>query len=127
MAVALGEVVPLECRRLVRVEAVAVVDHLDDDPVGAQLVADVDLPLTRRAVRVPHRVGHRLGERELQVGHRVVADLPELAEPRQGEPAQRDVFGLRRNAKLDRPAEIQANQASNDLVLRPTCDVDLRR
>jgi hypothetical protein len=71
--------------------------NLDAETIGLQLVRDVDVPLALLAVRVAHGVRHRLGKRELEVGHRVVADVAELREPRQREPAERDVFGLRRN------------------------------
>src|SRR4051812_39482502 len=102
----LRQLVTVEGRSLVGVEPLAVVDDLDHDPVRGELVGDVDVAVAARAVRVPDGVGHGFGERELQVGHRVVADLAHLCEPGQREPAEGDVLGLRRNAQPDRPVAV---------------------
>jgi len=77
------------------------VDDLDPEAVGVELVHDLDAALAGGPVRVAHGVGDRLRERELQVGHRVLRDLTQLAEPGQREPAEGDVFGLRRDAEPD--------------------------
>ena len=83
-----------------RVEALAVVVHLDHEPVAVQLVGDLDRALAL-AVRVPDGVRRRLGERELEVGHELLGDRPQAREPRQREPAERDVLGARRNRQSD--------------------------
>src|SRR5581483_4981579 len=99
---AFGELpVVVERRRLVRVEALAVVADLDPEPVRRELVADFDVALAARSVRMAHGVRDGLGQRELEIGHRVVRDRPELREPGQGQPAKGDVLRLRRDAELD--------------------------
>ena len=75
-------VAAVERRCLVGIEAVAVVDDLDREPVGLQLVRDLDVTVAARAVRMPHRVRHRFGQRELEVGHHVVGDLAQLRKAR---------------------------------------------
>src|SRR3954464_10074338 len=100
----LRELLTLERRRLVGIEPCAVIDDFDAEPVGEELVRHLDVAVASRAVGVPHRVRDRLGQCELQVGHRVVRDLAELREPSQGEPAEREEFGLRRDAQADRAA-----------------------
>ena len=82
--------------RLVGVEARRRRRHLDAEAVGRELVRDVDVTVAVRAVRMAHGVRDGLGQRELQVGDGVVVDRTHLREPREGEPAERDVLGLRR-------------------------------
>ena len=55
-------------------------------------------------VRVADRVRARLGERELQVAEHVLRERTHAREAGEGEPAQRDVFRLRRNRQPDRMA-----------------------
>src|SRR5581483_3564304 len=62
---AFRELVAVEGRRLVGIEARPVVDDLDAEPVSVQLVGDLDVAVAVRAVGVPHGVGDGFGQREL--------------------------------------------------------------
>ncbi len=79
-----------------RIEALAVVHDLDHEPIGVELVADVDRAFTV-GVGVANGVGAGLGQRELEIGERLVAERAESGDPGQGESAKGDVFRLRRN------------------------------
>ena len=92
-------------RRCIGLEAGAVVGDLDDQPVVAELEADLDVPVAV-AVGVADRVRARLGERELQVGERLVRERPDAREPGEGEPRERDVLRLRRDRQPDGPAVV---------------------
>src|SRR5207302_16934 len=106
----LRELVALEGRRLVRIEPLAVVDDLVAEPVEPELVRDLDVAAAVRAVRMADRVRDGLRQRELEIRHRVVADLSHPAEPGQGETAERDVLGLRRNAQENRALTVAVRQ-----------------
>ena len=84
-------------------EALALVDDHDDEPVGVELVGDLDRALAAR-VGVPDRVRAGLGQRELQVAEHLLAERlgAQACDPGQGEAAERDVLGLRRNREPDR-------------------------
>ena len=90
----------LGCER--RLEALAVVGHLDDEPVGMELVEDLHAALPV-GVRVAHGVRAGLGERELEIAQDLLRERlgAEPDEPGQGEPAERDVFRLGRNRQSD--------------------------
>src|SRR5205807_3519362 len=81
-------------------EPLAVVDHLDGEPVLVELVEDLDCALGL-AVRMSHRVGAGLGDCELEVGERLLAERPEPRETGQREPSQRNVLGLGRDRQPD--------------------------
>ena len=80
------------------------------EPVGAQLVRDRRRAAAVRAVRVAHRVRHRLGQRELQVGERARRYRAHAGETREREAAERDVFRLRRDAQRDRAGAVATRQ-----------------
>ena len=66
-----------------------------------ELVEDLDDTDVRVAVRVAHRVRRRFGERELQVGQQLVGERPQPGDPREGEPAERDVLRPRGDREPD--------------------------
>src|SRR5256885_13797340 len=82
-------------------EPCAVVDDLDREPVVVQLVEDLDGALPA-LVGMPNGVGAGFGERELQVGERLLAERPQAREPRQGQATQRDVLRLGGDRPPDR-------------------------
>ena len=85
----------------VRVEAAAGVADLDREPVGQQLVDDVDAAGTVLAVRVLDRVRTGLGQRELQIVQGLVRDRPHSGDRGQGQTTERDVLGLRRDGQAN--------------------------
>ena len=76
-----------------RIEALALVGDFDDEPVGEQLVRDLDDTHVLVAVRVPDRVGRGLGQRQLEVREQLVGQLAEPPDARERKPAERDVLG----------------------------------
>src|ERR671910_903085 len=79
----------------------AVVAHLDDEPVGMELVDDLDRALAPVTVGVPDRVGARLGNGEFETAQCLVRNPPRLGEPAQREPYQGDVFRLGGDRQAD--------------------------
>src|SRR5206468_3216104 len=87
---------------LIGIEPFAVVDDLDREHAGPADVGDLDVPgALGGGIRVAYGVRDGLGERELQVCHRLLADGAGRPEPAQGEPAERHVLGPGRNAEED--------------------------
>ena len=82
------------------VEPGAVVRDLDDEPVGQELVHDLD-DAVAVVVAVAHGVRARLGHGELQVAERLLARAAQAGEPAQRKADESDVFGLRRNRQSD--------------------------
>ena len=78
-------------------------DDLDDEPVGVQLVHDLDEP-GAVAVGMPDGVRARLGQRELQVAEHLRRERlgAQPRDPGQGEPPEGDVLGLGRDRQADR-------------------------
>src|SRR3954454_23188667 len=68
-------------------EARSLVADLDGEPVGLQLVEDLDLALAPVDVRMPDRVRARLGQRKLEVVEGFVGDGTNPGDRRQGESA----------------------------------------
>src|SRR6476659_664395 len=99
---AFGELLALERRRLVRVEAPPIVDHLDGECVAGELVADRDEPRSP-GIRMPDRVRHGLGQRELEIGQRLLGQRADVGATRERETSQSDVLSPRRYAKPDDP------------------------
>src|SRR5437868_12776281 len=87
-----------------QLEAGTLVAYLDHEPVGLQLIDDLDVALAAVLVGVAHRVRAGLGQRELQVVERLVRDRAHTGDGRQGQPPERDVLGLRRDGQPHRAA-----------------------
>src|SRR3954471_10677956 len=104
--------------RLLRVEAFALVGHLDDEAVGAKLVRDLnDTGLFFPGVRVTHGVRRRLRQGELQGGEDLVGQVTDTCDPRQCEPTEGDVLGPRRNRQVDSRA-VAVGRRAHALVRR---------
>src|SRR4029453_2641660 len=88
-------------RRFGERETLAVVGHLDDEPVGMKLVDDLDRSFAAAAVCVPDGCRACLGHRELEIAERLVREAPEVRKPAEREADQHDVFGLGRNRQPD--------------------------
>src|SRR3954454_23602604 len=74
---AFGELLALERRRPVGVEAPTVVDDLDRERVAAELVRDRDEPRSA-GIRMPDRVRHGLGQRELEIRQRLLGQRDDV-------------------------------------------------
>src|SRR5437588_622428 len=70
--------------RVGRVEALAVVGHLDHETIGEQLEDDLDHAGVLFTVGVPDRIGRRLGERKLEIGDELVRKGAQPRNPGQG-------------------------------------------
>ena len=84
------------------IEPAARVGDLDHEAVGIQLEEDLDGTVGVR-VGVPDGVRARLGERELEVGERLVLERTKPCQPGQRQPPERDVFRLGRDGESNGP------------------------
>ena len=89
----LGHVLALGAVDVVLVEAAALVADLDGDAVGVHGEVEVHLAVVV-VVGVPHGVGARLGERQLEIGDGVVGVAARAQQTRKRKAAEHDVLGL---------------------------------
>ena len=85
------------------IEALTLVGDFDDEAVGVELVGDLDdARVLAFSVRVAHRVGRGLRQRELEVREQLVGKLTKATDARQSEPAEADVLGPGRDREPNR-------------------------
>jgi hypothetical protein len=97
---AFRELLPLERRRPLGVEALAVVHDLHGERVSAELVGDRDETGAAR-VRMADRVRDRLGQRELEVREQLLGEGHDVGEAAEGEARECDVLRPGGNAQPD--------------------------
>src|SRR6266496_1943771 len=76
-----------------RIESLTVVGDLDDEPVGMELVGDLDhTHVPGLSVRVADRVRCGLGQRQLEIREELVGQLTEPPDAGESKPAEGDVL-----------------------------------
>ena len=93
---ALRQLLALEGGRAGRIEAGAVVDHLDPQLASRQLVDDLHLAAVP-VVGVAHRIRDGLGDRKLELCERLVRQLGQVGETGERQPGERDELRPGRN------------------------------